>query len=515
MERPQKKYRFLPLLPFGICSKQALCLMIRIPDISYLPYSPDIPMSERERQFRCASISIGSTVMRMLKTGYIEEEIRKYGERKSETYRAISLTKAGLYLLCGYPNDDNETERLSGLGEMSFKQMAALTFTRFNPDEEALRQMNMVRQTEPNLPREMRDQIDTSFLDALDTGELTILAYDNVNAPHVNTANPRYNMKRDYRNWRLSNIAALFIANNYLTYIDRRPMDTQWSVGAVYDEESYDRYLENGELDVPAFVYRSLSRWYTDHPESNRFMDPVPETTSQEEWSRTPAFYSTIEIPGFYTNNDDITAGQKNKVVHTLAGVAVGSKIAYIVHHTRHKKTPWGSRWERTTMEIVQAALEEANIIAPSGEPYRIREAIVVCGSISQFENFFNSARDNIAKRWQKDRKIGVPYDTVCLVPVNASGTMQIRYLMALSPYEMDMNIANNLVRSDARFTRNHGGLFMLSFDGTPVLLAHSMQLQQLYDAQQKYLEGMDFYVSCYPGQTQYIRRLMPNAKFI
>ena len=44
--------------------------------------------------------------------------------------------------------------------------------------------------------------------------------------------------------------------------------------------------------------------------------------------------------------------------------------------------------------------------------------------------------------------------------------------------------------------------------------LAEPMQRKQLYDAQQKYDEGLDFYVSYYPGQTQYIRRLMPNVKF-
>lgn len=517
-----KKFRLLALLPYGICSRPALYLCTKIPEISLVPYAPDMDMKERERLLQQASTAITRTVERMLETGYIEEKVKKYGPTVEDQLRLVSLTKAGLYLLASNPDQATEDARIDQLGNISYSKLNGLTYRSVSEYDVLLREMVYLDQKGIIIDDDI-DAMEEAFHKALEDGEMTILACDSLMADSVEVSNPRYNAKRLYRAWRLANINALFMANEFLTYLDRRPIDTGWAIGSIQDNDSFQKYISSGEMDVPAFMYHALNKWYNAHPESYRFLEPLPEAdmaTSEEydSWRSTPAFYATTEIPGFAPlceKEIELSKGQKNNMVHTLAGIAVGKKIVYIVHHTRPTKTPWGERWEMTAIEIVQNALEEAGILSPSGEPYKIREALVVCGSVYQFEAFFTAAKNKISKRWSREKRVGVPYSSVCLIPINGSGAMQLRYLMNCTPIEMDYILTRTILQKDSRFSLNNDPLFPLTFDGVPVLVAHSMQLQKLYDALLEYQDGMDFYISCYPGQVKYIRRIMPEAKFL
>lgn len=77
------------------------------------------------------------------------------------------------------------------------------------------------------------------------------------------------------------------------------------------------------------------------------------------------------------------------------------------------------------------------------------------------------------------------------------------------------MYIINKLTKADARFERTQEALYPLTFEGVPVLVAHPMNFQKLYWALEDYLNGQKFYVSCYPGQANFIKKIMPNVEFL
>lgn len=524
-----KKVRFLAFLPYGYTSRQALGLAIKIPEISYLEYSPTMPMEEREKELAAAALSISRQIKHMMATGYADESYRRFGRGRDEQFRALRLTKAGLYLLTSTPDSELEEERFLTMNIETERNRVEKTFRDRSEEAENLRQALLHAQTSPDLEID-DDELMDALRENISTGEMTVLALDSALAQCVQISPARHNGTVTYRYWRLANINALFQANGFLTYLDRRPMVANWAIGSAIDRGSYESLLENNDLDIPAFMYHALNKWYGQNPDSFMFMNPLEKLSKQaseagkdaESYLRSiPAFYSRSELPGFSgqdfpsDSEVELTKGQMNIVRSSLSGIAVGPESAYVVYHTRPQKTPWSERVEMTTIELAENVLFNANQLTEKGTPYHISDAIMVCGSIYQFGTLFENMKQATSRKWNRIKQIAAPYNSISLVPINGSGAMQIRGLMLMTPMAFEQQIIKSIVDADARFERYADPIFKLTYDGIPVLVAHRMDFHTLFYAMKEYEKGTRFYVSCYPGQVNYIRKIMPNVEFL
>ena len=274
-------------------------------------------------------------------------------------------------------------------------------------------------------------------------------------------------------------------------------------------------------MDMGTFIHRSLRDWYAKHPQSYSFFEPdlLLNDSTRTQWFNTPAFYTAAEINGFFSEQNEVDeipiTGAKNILRHTFSGVAIGPKTTYIVYHTRPENTPWSERIEMTTIEVVQRSLATAKLAPDYAPPMEINNAIMVCASVFQFASLFQKAKDYMPKKWRKTRRVGIPYDTVNIVPINGSGAMQLRCLMLQSPHIFEMQVINSLLTLNPKFQRMQDNVFQLTYEDVPVLVAHSMDFQRIFYALEEYYSGTKFYVSCYPGQVKFIRKIMPDVEFL
>lgn len=217
---------------------------------------------------------------------------------------------------------------------------------------------------------------------------------------------------------------------------------------------------------------------------------------------------------------------------HSFVGLAVGRKTNYIVYHTRPTKTPWYETIERATALAVNKAIETCNSeaqnctenegenVAEGSVVKAIKNALMICPTVYQFASLFTLAKEHMPKRWAKEKRVGRPYQSVCIVPINHSGSMQLRCLMLSTPAEYEAILANSFLTYPGFTERplrkeEHDNIYKLSYNKRPVLLAHAMEFQKLYWATEDYLEGKKFYVACYPEQVKFIRMIMPEVDFL
>jgi hypothetical protein len=506
---------------------------------------------------------------RMRDTGYVESTIRKYGSGRCEQVRVERLTKAGFYLLTGTPDDEIENERIKNLKKDSNRYIKNCTYRPFDESYcDLVSRLHTITDNDNVYPFSGTDEED--FIEAVSDGSLTVLACDSQFAKQVSLSSGRINGRQLYRSWRLSNINALFMLNGFLTYLDRRPINTNWAINGVDGEASLKKYLAAGDLDISVFMQHALSRWYAKHPYSYSFVDPVDELTPKSEaycdcadqcvwslrnprkipnasfdpsretspenpkliphepcftcpraWRNTPAFYSAQELGGFFTQEDEYlnakATGTKNVLRHTFSGVGIGVKTNYIIHHSRPTRTPWSERIETSTIEVVANSLCKLDPQKFNLENSKISNAIIICASVHQFAALFKNVKKHSLPNWKKTRRVGAPYDSVSIVPINASGAMQLRGLLLNTPANFEMQIINFLCDEDKAypFEMTQDPIFQLTYNSVPVLLAHSMDFQRLYLALEEYNKGTKFYVSCYPGQAKYIRKIMPDVEFL
>lgn len=517
----ERKMRFYFLLPYGYTSQQALILASKIPEVALCEYSPIIPMEERLNDFQKAHMTAMKQVVRMEKMGYIEQCFKKYGKPHWKKIRAERLTRAGFYLLTSTPDETVEQNRISWMNPATDRKKKEMTLR--SDDTNSFRLRAMIYDATANMPphSNLPSPLEELFLEAVSTGEMTVLAKDMALAEKVDMTPARINNMQIFRSWRTANINALFMVNGFLTYLDRRPMDTGWTINGIKDEKTYQHYIASGEMDMGTFIHRSLRDWYAKHPQSYSFFEPdlLLNDSTRTQWFNTPAFYTAAEINGFFSEQNEVDeipiTGAKNILRHTFSGVAIGPKTTYIVYHTRPENTPWSERIEMTTIEVVQRSLATAKLAPDYAPPMEINNAIMVCASVFQFASLFQKAKDYMPKKWRKTRRVGIPYDTVNIVPINGSGAMQLRCLMLQSPHIFEMQVINSLLTLNPKFQRMQDNVFQLTYEDVPVLVAHSMDFQRIFYALEEYYSGTKFYVSCYPGQVKFIRKIMPDVEFL
>lgn len=165
-----------------------------------------------------------------------------------------------------------------------------------------------------------------------------------------------------------------------------------------------------------------------------------------------------------------------------------------------------------------------------------IGNALIVCPTVHQFASLFIDAREKMSARWARERRVGMPYDEVNIIPLNHSGLYQFSLIAAMTPEKMESFIMNGTIGEDGN--RREGGVFQLrvnpddemsktifmpiqdpvykaAYNNRPVLVAYAMNFQQLYFAWDDYLKGKRFYCLCFPEQAKFIRQIMPEIEFL
>ena len=507
-----KEVRFSYFLPYGIVSHHALVLAVHSGDDAYIEYIPGVPMQEQVRICENAHMRRLRALRAMRDYGYIEEREKASGMEEWQNILFYKLTKAGLYFLTNNIDPALEEKRILNIRQdKSRKKRETGSYLPENLEAFEIGRELYDLAIEKTTNEQKRAQFELFLFESADMCK-SLLATQPALAQKVHFTTPKgYQL---YRYWRLANAEALFRINDYLTSIDRRPLCPVNPY--LPDKESYS---------IMEFCEYALSVWYKDHPNSYRYLNPWKDGITESEWQSTPAFYAVKEIPGITRTVEII--GSKNQVLveqliqHVCIGIAIGKKANYIVHHTRSRNNVWQPKIEQTCIEIFAKCIDEfaenKNLL---GANRTISSAIIICPSVKQFAALFPvNKRGGIGTKG-KASIVGQPYSKVFLIPLNHSGAMQLRWLMAATPANVEVLIKKRLLKHKEFSERPVGidrknNIFTLSYKKTPVLVAHMMEWQTLTWALEHYQAGRKFYISCYPEQVKFIQKIMPNAEFI
>lgn len=515
--------------PFGYTSRRAFYLLTEMPcDASYVAYSPNVNMEIRIAE--CDKI-LGSKVRYvalLLKGGFVEELRKKYGANRVDQFGMLRLTPAGLHLLTGTPSAEIESARIEQCMAQNYSYHSSVNFFPARIGSEVSRKMLFDLATARPLTDIQESYLEEIHINLLEYGSCTILGNMIDKALFIDIKSPAHNAMRQFRNWRESNIHALFAANSFLTPLDKRPIAVGWQ-----------KYLDNDSppdcsefpatTELSTLVEQSLILWYSKHPKSYLFRKPmltqdlglILDDKRTIPYESIPAYYSATEIPGFGGKTiEDYgykTSGVQNTLNHNFCGLGIGVKTNYLIYHTRPGKMPWSENIERTSAAAVQSWLNRLNHDRPTmGAERPINNAIIVCNTVMQFAGLFNEMRKQIGNNEERYKRIGAPYSTVSIVILEQVGAQQMRSLMLESPIANDTALIYDFVKKyPDKFQKSSDPLFQLIYEGRPILVAHTMNFRRLYQAWMEYEKGNRFYIMCYPEQVKYLKKIMPEAEFL
>lgn len=549
-----RNVRLSYFLPSGFLSHDAIEMSLADSAYSSLEYSPDMSIDTRLYYSESAQGSRNKTLYRMEKYGYIKSYEVKYGPQRWQKVRIFKLTRHGLYFLTNTCDTDLERKRIVTYQETYNTNSEPTCYSSQSDKSKTLRaRLNDLAKTKDTDPV-AASEFEAALLTGINSDELTILASEPYKANFVNLALSKYGFDF-YREYRNSNIRAMFRANNYLTCIDRRPLDpylnkkhlyettgannvdpndrtTSEALGPITEEKPKTEPTEKEEngnslidptLSIDAFSRETISQWYEKHADSLRFIKPTQSTERERKlWENTPAYYEANELPGLDPVIDlpdnMISAGSlTNTRRRTFNGIAVGKKVTYLVYHTRQKHTLWSKSIESNTVRDVENILYKLQ--AETGQESLSRKlchAIMFCPSVYQFAELFVGTRKKITRKNSITRLVGLPYRTVSIVTMTSSGKAQLRCLLQSSPEEYDRIMAESLAaKYPDKFHQTKDPLFQLGYKKKPVLLAYSMNFQRLFSAWEKYLNGERFFIMCYPEQVKYLKKIMPENEYL
>ena len=466
-------------------------------------------MSMKARERACAlDGNNGQTAIRLLRNaGYVTERKYRYDSRRNDIFTANYLTRSGLFVLTGTLSEEEELKRNKFAQEHLNPDGSDTRCYSLRPSkamiDDVIRLNELVFQDGLD-----REQTKDALYYAIETWMVTPLAADIFTSLSVQE-DPEIKQRQLYRAYCENTIISLFRAANFLTCLDRRPIETGWNFTCEQDEDA------KPPNDIPAYVSRALTKWYTDNPDSYLFCDPAKSLfQNREEWLRTPAFYAMRELPDFEPTFDwegPKISGQKNTLRHTFTGVAIGTRVAYICYNI-HSKTNWNPGSESTSQKLVSAALQKVEI--DGTHPYEninCNHAIFFFESITRFKTLFHGTG------WKKklSRLIGIPYQSAFLIQISNAGVAQLKELMYSTPYDLQKKYIRELLEHDSRFEETSDRLYPVAFNGTPVYIAYLLDYSELRTVYSDYLKERKFCICCYPEQATALRSIMPNVEYI
>lgn len=371
---------------------------------------------------------------------------------------------------------------------------------------------------------ENSDSIDSLLSESVTNEHATPLAYACNLIKQTKISTEKYSPNQLYNIWRISHIIAMFQSNGYLTWLDKRPYDTGFAFDSIVDEASFITYVQKHGYNLPAITHYALKRWYTQHPGFYRITQTAADDSedAMNEWLQTPAFYSKKELPSSNSQEEDpdecSAPGSKQTMRAIYVGLATGISTNYACYHAKKGVFAWSpeqAKQEKDALERDLAEMKRQNPRIPCNS--NVSNALYFCTSIHQFLALFETTMQKHIKYKQLTLPISKPYAGVHVIPVNDSGGFLLWLLMEFAPEEVERMINESLVSHDSDFEYREGydTTFALWYQGKFVFCGYTMNLQKINRAVERYLDGFDFYIGCFPDQVAWYRQLFPEAKFI
>ena len=463
---------FFPFLPYGLCSKYATNISHQ--DNPYarmllLGKNPDATVKAAE-SFRKNMLD---RTRYMCDMGFATEQIRA----------------------CGSPATDHIFRYLT--------QKSLATLTDFPIS--VLRQMSLC-----DFPSTVLD------------GQFSPLASGIGQAESIHISTSGISKNQLYAIWRQSHMQAMFLANRHLTCLDRKPYGSGIILGPIQDEASYQRYIRQRGNTLLAYSYRTLSDLYANNPDLYTITQQHLDDSNKayDEWLRTPALYLRNELPDVPPGNSNgqntRLYGSKQAMYRTDIGIAVGRRVNYACYHTHPSTFRWNKKREQATKTELARAIRFMHDQSPH-LPYKqsVDFALLFCPTRHQFFNIFKSTIERHKAGKSTPCPVDGPYTSTHIIPINDTGTYMLRRFLEDSPESLRMSCTNYLLESDDRFGDSVNYFYPLTYNGKRVFAGYAMDIKRIHKALVDHLNGLDFYILCYPEQLPWYRMLFPNKTFL
>lgn len=463
---------FLSYLPYGICSKYATNISGN--DNPYacmlsLGNDPDATIQAAESYRK----NMLDRSRYMCDKGLVTEQVRPCGT-PTKDYIFRCLTKEGLAILTDFP---------------------------------------------ASIPEHMLlDYISATVID----GQLSPLATGYEQAKTIRITTSKLSQNQLYTIWRQSHIQAMFLANGYLTCLDRKPYGSGIVLGPIYDEASYERYLKQHGNTLLGYTYRTLADLYTNNPDLYMITQHYPDDGYQtyDDWLHTPALYLRNELPDVPPDSSSGQStrlhGSKQAMYRTDLGVAMGRHVNFACYHTHPSTFRWNKKCERATKIALDQAIRFMKTQSPH-LPYNpaVDFALFFCPTRHQFFNIFKSSLDRHKAGKSTPCPIDGPYASTHIIPINDTGSYMLRRFLKDSPDAMRLGCANDLLEADDRFNFSMNPTYPLTFKGRRVFLGYGMDIKRIHTALIDHLNGQDFYICCFPEQVAWYKKLFPDNIYL
>lgn len=504
------KLRFLPMMPYGLCSFPAASIQGKNNKTATTLALGNDPETTLENCLRERN-SFTTRNKYLCDIGMVRD--RKYicGYPKTE-YQFRVITRDGLAVLTDSIPPKKKTDKDGTIKGKNIRDCS--------PDAEHLRELFASYAGSDN-PDEQ--QIFNSLLfESVSEGKVTPLSAAVELVPECRINTTKYSPWQIYNIWRQSNILSMFRVNDFLTYFDRRPFDTGFSIDGITDEQSYNYYIETYGVTPAALCYKALTTWYQSNPSFYRFLQrtPTPGNQAKEQWLNTPVYYQTKELPVFNAaeniaeNNGK--KGNKRMSFTICVGLALGRYCNYVCYHAKPGLFKWIKLREERTRQLAEDTIHDMKTQNPEiKNTDAVRFALFFCTSIHQFLAIFQRTIERHKRKLSTSYLTDAPYTSIHIIPVNDSGCFSLYCLLQYSPQEAEDAIRNNLLKSNREISYSANPLFPLTFKGERVFLGHTMDIGKINRALTEHLDGNDFVIACFPEQVPWYQKLFPGKTFL
>lgn len=511
----ERKLRFSPYLPYGFCSQ----LSTTITGKSNRYATTLLLGNEPEKQITACKQFRENVVAKskyLVKKKFARDTKYACGKVGAQ-YWFRTLTKTGLAVLTEAPIITESEQETKTANDGKIKEGHFRSNSQSSSD---FRELLYEYALSPN-EKDQKYFQDLLF-EAVINGETTPLtgALPFIEEAKIGTS--KYSPNQLNSIWRISNITAMFRANDYLTYLDRRPYDTGFAIDRITDDETYQAYLQKYGYTTAAISYRALNDWYKAHPGYYQFSQQFPDDSEEakEAWLHTPAFYASTELPNWNDkepiSDTENVHGSQQKIRSSHLGLAIGKSVNYLCYHGRAGEFSWRIPMEQQAKGETERTIHDMKTQCPEmPNTETVQFALYFCSSYHQFLSIFDRTIERHKKGLTENYITDRPFVSMHAVPVNDSGTFLLWCLMEYSPIETEDIIRNSLMAQNNDFKYQTNRLYPLTYHGKRVFLGYTMDVGKINRVLEDHLDGQDFYICCFPEQTPWYQKLFPGKTIL
>ena len=511
----ERKLRFLPYLPYGLCSHLATTIVGKNNRPATTLLLGDDPETTITACKHCRE-NIVAQARYLVEKNYVRDAQYVCGTSTTKLSFRI-ITKAGLVVLTDTPDNAGNDQIARMVNDGKLKEGHFRSTSQASADFREMLYEYALSADEQD-QQHFRDLLFESVLDGTTTPLTGALPF--IEEAKINTS--KYSPNQLYTIWRLSNITAMFRANGHLTYLDRRPYDTGFSIDGITDEKTYQIYIKKHGHTLAAISYRALNDWYKSHSGYYQFDQQFPDESKEakEAWLHTPAFYRTTELPNWNDKEPISLAenahGSQQKINSTHLGLAIGKKVNYLCYHGKVGRFLWQAQREKQAKDETERAIRHMKTLNPAlPNTDAVKFALYFCSSYPHFLALFARTKKRHEKGLQARYLTDAPFAGFHAIPVNDSGAFLLWCLMEYSPEETEDIICNSLIRRSADFQYQINRLYPLTYRGKRVFLGYTMDIGKINRALEDHLDGQDFYICCFPEQAPWYQKLFPGKTIL